>query len=177
MSIVECEIDYLCCRMNIHLQKATNSDIPLIAEMASKIWKAYYPAIITHEQIDYMLDKFYSASSMQEQMNDGQDFYLIQLDHNSVGYLSITKQNDGEYFLNKFYIDLDQHRKNIGQTSFQSLLIEIPDMNTIRLTVNRSNFKSINFYFKLGFIIEEVKDFDIGNNYFMNDFIMIYKRK
>jgi ribosomal protein S18 acetylase RimI-like enzyme len=163
--------------MNIHLQKATNSDIPHIAAMASKIWKAYYPAIITHEQIDYMLDKFYSVSSMQEQMNTGQDFYLIKLNNNSVGYLSITKQNDGEYFLNKFYIDLDQHRKNIGQTSFQNLLNELPEINTIRLTVNRSNYKSINFYFKLGFIIDEAKDFDIGNNYFMNDFIMIYKRK
>jgi hypothetical protein len=163
--------------MNIQLQKATISDIPLIAAMASKIWKAYYPAIITHEQIDYMLDKFYSATSMQEQMKEGQDFYLIQQESNSVGYLSITKQNECDYFLNKFYIDLDQHRKNIGQSSFQCLLNEIPAMNTIRLTVNRSNFKSINFYFKLGFIIEEVKDFDIGNNYFMNDFIMIYKKR
>lgn len=163
--------------MNIHLQKATENDIPLIVTMASTIWKAYYPAIITHEQIDYMLDKFYSASSMQAQMKEGEDFYLIQENNNAVGYLSITKQNEGDYFLNKFYIDLDQHRKNIGQTSFQCLLNEIPAMNTIRLTVNRSNFKSINFYFKLGFIIEEVKDFDIGNNYFMNDFIMIYKRK
>jgi len=56
-------------------------------------------------------------------------------------------------------------------------LNELPEINTIRLTVNRSNYKTINFYFKFGFIIEEVKDFDIGNNYYMNDFIMIYKRK
>ena len=163
--------------MNIQLRKATVNDIPLIAAMASKIWKAYYPTIITHEQIDYMLDKFYSASSMSEQMNDGQDFYLIQLDNNSVGYCSVTKQNEGEYFLNKYYIDPNEHRKNIGESSFLQLLELLPDLNTIRLTVNRSNFKSINFYFKLGFIIEEVKDFDIGNNYFMNDFIMIYKKR
>jgi hypothetical protein len=163
--------------MNIQLHKATISDIPLIATMASKIWKAYYPAIITHEQIDYMLAKFYSASSMQEQMKEDQDFYLIQQKSNSVGYLSITKQNEGNYFLNKFYIELSEQRKNIGKNSFLQLLDLLPDMNTIRLTVNRSNFKSINFYFKLGFIIEEVKDFDIGNNYFMNDFIMIYKKR
>jgi len=163
--------------VKIQLQKAKSEDIPLITSLAHKIWKAYYPAIITHEQIDYMLDKFYSTTSLDEQMNDGQDFYLIKLNNNSVGYLSITKQNDGEYFLNKFYIDLDQHRKNIGQTSFQNLLNELPEINTIRLTVNRSNYKTINFYFKFGFIIEEVKDFDIGNNYYMNDFIMIYKRK
>lgn len=163
--------------MNIQLHKAQAQDIPLIASMASKIWKAYYPAIITHEQIDYMLDKFYSVTSMEEQMNGGQDFYLIKKVEDVVGYLSVTKQNEGDYFLNKFYIDLDEHRKNIGETSFLLLLDLLPDLYTIRLTVNRSNFKSINFYFKLGFIIEEVKDFDIGNNYFMNDFIMIYKKR
>ena len=162
--------------MNIQLQKAKSQDIPLITSLACKIWKAYYPAIITHEQIDYMLDKFYSTSSLEEQMRDGQDFYLINSNGISVGYLSIDQKNQGDYFLNKFYIDPSEHRKNIGESSFLQLLDLIPEMNTIRLTVNRSNFKSINFYFKLGFIIEEVKDFDIGNDYFMNDFIMIYKK-
>lgn len=163
--------------MNIQLQKAKSEDIPLIISLAHKIWKAYYPAIITNEQIDYMLDKFYSTISLNKQMNDGQDFYLINSNSISVGYLSVAQQNQGDYFLNKFYIDLDEHRKNIGESSFLLLLDLLPDLNTIRLTVNRSNFKSINFYFKLGFIIEEVKDFDIGNNYFMNDFIMIYKKR
>ena len=162
--------------MNIQLHKAQSQDIPLITSLACKIWKAYYPAIITHEQIDYMLDKFYSTSSLEEQMNDGQDFYLINSDGISVGYLSVDQKNQSDYFLNKFYIDPSEHRKNIGESSFLQLLDLIPDMKTIRLTVNRSNFKSINFYFKLGFIIEEVKDFDIGNDYFMNDFIMIYKK-
>jgi RimJ/RimL family protein N-acetyltransferase len=48
-----------------------------------------------------------------------------------------------------------------------------PDI--IKLTVNRQNFKSINFYFKNGFKIEKVEDFDIGNGYWMNDFIMVKK--
>ena len=45
----------------------------------------------------------------------------------------------------------------------------------IRLQVNRQNFKAINFYFKAGFKIEKVADFDIGDGYFMNDFIMIWE--
>ena len=163
--------------MNIQLHKAQTQDIPLITSLASKIWKSFYPTIITDEQIVYMLEKFYSTSSLEEQMNDGQDFYFINSDGISVGYLSVDHQIQGGYFLNKFYIDTNEHRKNIGENSFLLLLDLLPDMNTIRLTVNRSNFKSINFYFKLGFIIEEVKDFDIGNNYFMNDFIMIYKKR
>ena len=36
-------------------------------------------------------------------------------------------------------------------------------------------FRIVNFYFKNGFVIEKAEDFDIGNNYFMNDFVMVYR--
>jgi ribosomal protein S18 acetylase RimI-like enzyme len=43
----------------------------------------------------------------------------------------------------------------------------------MRLQVNRQNYTAINFYFKLGFTIERVADFDIGHGFFMNDFVML----
>jgi ribosomal protein S18 acetylase RimI-like enzyme len=46
-------------------------------------------------------------------------------------------------------------------------------MHELRLQVNRQNYKAINFYFRNGFIIESIADFDIGDGYFMNDFIML----
>jgi RimJ/RimL family protein N-acetyltransferase len=60
----------------------------------------------------------------------------------------------------------------MGEKVYEQILALHPQIQTFRLTVNRKNFKSINFYFKLGFKIESVEDFDIGNNYFMNDFVM-----
>ena len=48
-------------------------------------------------------------------------------------------------------------------------------IDTIRCYFDQ-NYKSINFYFKNGFVIERVADFDIGNNFVMNDFVMIWKR-
>jgi ribosomal protein S18 acetylase RimI-like enzyme len=47
----------------------------------------------------------------------------------------------------------------------------------LRLQVNRQNVVAINFYFKAGFVIEKSADFDIGDGYFMNDFIMYFTRK
>jgi len=32
--------------------------------------------------------------------------------------------------------------------------------------------KAKNFYEKLGFVVIEEKDFDIGNGHFMNDYVM-----
>jgi predicted lactoylglutathione lyase len=47
------------------------------------------------------------------------------------------------------------------------------EQNTISLQVNRFN-KAKDFYTKIGFTIKEEKDFDIGNGYFMNDYVMEY---
>ena len=41
----------------------------------------------------------------------------------------------------------------------------------LELNVNRHN-KAINFYKKLGFIITMEEDIDIGNGYYMNDYVM-----
>ena len=53
----------------------------------------------------------------------------------------------------------------------------VASIEKLRLTVNRQNFKSINFYFKNGFKIDHVEDFDIGNGYVMNDFVMLWENK
>jgi ribosomal protein S18 acetylase RimI-like enzyme len=52
--------------------------------------------------------------------------------------------------------------------------LSLTSAQSIRLTVNRENYKAINFYFKLGFKIEKVADFDIGQGYVMNDFVMLW---
>jgi hypothetical protein len=54
-----------------------------------------------------------------------------------------------------------------------AILKMFPESKAMRLQVNRKNYKSINFYFKMGFVIEEVADFDIGDGYLMEDFVMV----
>ena len=74
-------------------------------------------------------------------------------------------------------MDTDLQREGVGSQLFECVLSDIQAAETIELTVNRQNYKAINFYFKNGFKIKEVADFDIGNGYFMNDFIMIKQLK
>jgi ribosomal protein S18 acetylase RimI-like enzyme len=77
-----------------------------------------------------------------------------------------------DFFLHKFYIDQQVSNSGIG-TKVLNLLIELIKPKSLTLTVNRQNYKSINFYFKNGFKIDRVEDFDIGNGYHMNDFVMV----
>jgi GNAT superfamily N-acetyltransferase len=158
--------------MDLRIKEATLNDIPVIHKLATEIWRQHYPDIISGEQIEYMLDMMYSEKSLREQMQKGHKFF-IAVDETPAGYLSYSHPSDNNYFLHKFYIETDKQRKGSGKQMLNYLLNRIPDGSFLRLTVNRKNHKAINFYFKNGFTIEEVKDFDIGNGFLMEDFVMV----
>ncbi|HET6992154.1 MAG TPA: GNAT family N-acetyltransferase [Bacteroidia bacterium] len=160
--------------MQVSLRRATFSDLPLIADLADRIWRVHYTPIIGAEQVDYMLEKMYDVKHLTKQMEEGQKFFLVYADKKPLGYLSISSRNEKDYFLHKFYLEIDQQGKGIGKKAFSQLLSEFPAIETIRLQVNRMNYKTVNFYFRLGFVIEEAKDFDIGSGYFMEDYVMVY---
>lgn len=163
--------------MNVKLKRASVSDSSEIAGLADKIWHQHYIHFISKQQIDYMLNWMYNDSSLKEQMEEKHhEFYFITSDDIHLGFVSIHQQSEKEWFINKFYIDQDQAAKGIGTRVFQQI-IELKQPETIRLTVNRENFKSINFYFKNGFIIEKVANFDIGQGFVMNDFVMLWQKK
>ena len=157
----------------IQLIPATPNDISTITTLANKIWNDYYVPIIGQNQVDYMLKLMYNANSIAEQMQIKQhNFYLIKQNNVNIGFVSVNRVEEEEgWFLNKFYILQTIASKGLGTNVFKLLKQQI-NPTKITLTVNRQNYKSINFYFKNGFKIKTVADFDIGNNYVMNDFVM-----
>jgi ribosomal protein S18 acetylase RimI-like enzyme len=163
----------------IQLIRAQISDIEIIHQLAEKIWWEHYPPIIGEEQVKYMLNRMYSFDELNKQISQGfQEFYLIQNNQSFSGFLSIEIDADHieKGFINKFYIQSETRRSGIGKLAFEALLMQYPQVNEIRLQVNRQNYKAINFYFKMGFTIESVADFNIGDGYFMNDFIMLWEK-
>lgn len=152
---------------------ATAADSQTIHDIAQRVWSVHYvPDIITQEQMDYMMDWMYSADSLAKQMAEGARFFMLNYKGETVGYISIN-DNNGDLFLNKFYIDTEFQRLNLGSQALEAALIEFSGAKTIRLQVNRRNFKAVNFYFKNGFSIEKAEDFDIGNGYLMEDYVML----
>jgi ribosomal protein S18 acetylase RimI-like enzyme len=160
---------------DVKLKPAGYKDLDAISKLAKVTWNQHYPSIISQAQIDYMLGLMYSTESLTEQMKEkGHQFYLINSGYSTVGFISVTPEKNNEWFLNKFYIDQELASRGIGSRSFEELK-KILSPKKITLTVNRQNFKTINFYFKTGFKIARVADFDIGNGYVMNDFVMVWE--
>jgi GNAT superfamily N-acetyltransferase len=158
------------------LKPVTITDVEKIADLAKIIWQKHYPPIIGQEQVDYMLQKMYDHESLLNQINDkGQQFYFIINKTETMGFLSVTNEKNDRWMLNKFYVLEDNAGKGLGTLVIEELKKMIKPKK-IRLTVNRNNFKSINFYFKNGFRIDTVAQFDIGEGYIMDDFIMVWQQ-
>ncbi|MCE3258519.1 MAG: family N-acetyltransferase [Bacteroidetes bacterium] len=158
---------------DLKLIPASEKDIPVISKLAAVIWNQHYPSIIGQEQVDYMLEMMYSARSLSDQLVKKEHlFFLIRFKGEDIGFISVNRVQNNEWFLNKFYIDQTLSAKGLGSMAFKELMTIIRP-EKITLTVNRKNHKSINFYFKNGFKIQEVKDIDIGNGFTMKDFVMV----
>lgn len=160
----------------ITLRRAKSDDISIIQNLAHSIWQMHYIPIIGAKQAHYMLDMMYSSAALFKQFEQQHVFYLIEHEVNQVvGFISVEQLHEGHFKIHKFYILMSSANCGIGSTVFKRLC-KLFNAREITLTVNRQNYKSINFYFKNGFHITAVADFDIGNGFVMNDFIMQWKK-
>ncbi|NME68248.1 GNAT family N-acetyltransferase [Flammeovirga aprica] len=154
----------------------SEKEIQLVEKLAIEIWNEHYVAIIGQEQVDYMLEKFQSVSAMNQQMNDGLQYYLFYYNEEPAGYLGF-KLEEQHLFLSKIYV-LSKFRGNkIGKSGMDFVAIEAQSQKKegIRLTVNKYNTNSIEAYKKMGFeVIDEVVA-DIGQGYVMDDYILLKK--
>ncbi len=157
------------------IRKATTSDIPLIRDIAMAIWPQTYTSIVGSAQVDYMLNQFYTPSALQQQMADGQQFLLAYDDEGlPAAFASYSPFDDHSYKLNKLYILPDRQGKGMGRAVMEHVKNELAKSNITRivLNVNIYNSPALAFYTRLGFQQIMREDIDIGNGYFMNDYVL-----
>lgn len=152
-------------------------DIWIIQSLAERIWEKTYKTIITADQISYMMEMMYSTSSLEKQMNEEGQYYLLAKDGDEyVGYLSYEMNYDEELFIKiqKIYVLSSAQGKGIGTLLIDEVLKTAKEnkADRIKLNVNRDNNRAINFYKINGFNIEKEEDNDIGNGFFMTDYVM-----
>lgn len=149
-------------------------EINMVAELGTKIWHEHYSVILEPDQIDYMVDKFQSASAVAEQMkNQGYEYYLIKDGDTTVGYIGLVLEPE-KLFLSKLYIAKEARGKGLASKAFAFLqdMAASNKKRSIWLTVNRHNSGSIAVYEKKGFLKVREQVSDIGNGYVMDDYVM-----
>jgi ribosomal protein S18 acetylase RimI-like enzyme len=155
------------------IRPADNNDIPLIRKLTYLVWPQTYREILTDEQIDYMLEMMYSPASLQKQMEEESHFIIISQDNKPVGFASYQLINKLTGKLHKIYVVPTGQKTGAGRSMLHYVMKSLKEMGAkaIQLQVNRNNNARF-FYEKEGFKVIEEADFDIGNGYYMNDFVM-----
>jgi len=157
------------------IEVSDEASINKAERIAKEIWRQHYIPIIGKDQVKYMLEKFQSKQAIYEQIQNGFIYYLVKLDDDYLGYLSILlKEDTGELFLSKIYIRLEQRGKGYGKMTmdFIESLARRRNLNRITLTVNKHNADSIKAYQKMGFRIVDSIVQDIGGGFIMDDYGM-----
>jgi ribosomal protein S18 acetylase RimI-like enzyme len=154
---------------------ANPSDIPLIREITQKVWPPTYTHIIGQQQINYMIEKFYSDSVIEDQMLGGHQFLIFFNDGLPMAFAGYSPIEPAVFKLHKLYILPSFQGQGFGRTIMEIIIADLKKkkVGELRLNVNRFNYPAIAFYEKNGFKSLKEEDIDIGGGYFMNDFIMV----
>lgn len=156
---------------------ATVDDIPLIRDIAWKTFPETYKDILTPQQSDYMMEWMYSPESLLKQIaEEGHHFILAYKGDACLGYVSVERQGDTLFHLQKIYVLPTAQGLGAGQFLFGQAKAYVksvcPEPCRMELNVNRYN-KALHFYERMGMRRDREGDFPIGNGYYMNDYIMV----
>jgi diamine N-acetyltransferase len=157
----------------LSIRKATQHDLPLIQDIAYQTWPATYSGILSTDALKYMLDYFYSINALQQQMQDGQQFFIAEFNERPVGFGSVSEAGPQILKLNKLYV-LPSIQKTGAGKALMDHAFEIAKTNNAQqmiLNVNRNN-PAKDFYGKMGFTILKEEDVDLGNGVIQEDYVM-----
>jgi ribosomal protein S18 acetylase RimI-like enzyme len=155
------------------IRNATVEDIELIRDLNLQVWPQTYSHLQTPEQIYYMLEMMYSKESLQKQMDEGHQFIILYDNDIPIGFASYSEIKKQIFKLHKLYILPAHHGGGKGKFVIDHIKKNILNKGakTLQLNVNRNNVAKV-FYERLGFKVIGTDDIDIGNGFFMNDYIM-----
>ena len=161
--------------MNFESKKATEADIATIRAIAQVAFPDTYKSILTPDQIDYMMEMMYSEANLRTQFSGGHVFFIAYSNGVPCGYVSVERQGEKLFHLQKIYVLPKYQGTGAGGFLFSKAVDYIksgqPQKCVMELNVNRHN-KALGFYEHKGMKKVREGDFDIGNGYFMNDYIM-----
>lgn len=157
---------------------STDSELHEVALLAEKIWHEFFPALLSAEQIDYMVEKFQSYDAMKNQTEcQNYCYFSVRYDDNLCGYIAVKPENDERFFLSKLYLCNDMRGRGIASEMMMKVFEEARNAGkkSVYLTVNKYNTHAVEVYRKKGFETIDSVVTDIGNGFVMDDYIMEYK--
>lgn len=150
-------------------------ELQLIRDIAADIWPKTFAAILSPEQISYMMQMMYAPEVMSRELAGGYHFEIIKINGRPSGYFSWSPYHpDGTAKLHKLYLLSEFHHRNIGSRMLQQVEYRAKSaaFSRLILNVNKFNEAAKKAYFRNGYTIIDSVQIDIGNGFIMDDFVM-----
>lgn len=152
------------------------SDLPLVRELAHRVWERHYPGIITHAQIAYMLANGYSDDALAPFTEEaGAGLALVHVDYDPAGFAAWRRAEEpATTKLDKLYVMQEVQGRGLGRrlVAHVEQAARADGSTKLVLNVNKQNKASIAFYERCGFALREPVVVDIGGGFVMDDFVM-----
>lgn len=163
---------------NMQIKEATTTDIESIIEIAQNTWFEAYKNILSEEQIEYMLTMMYSQEALKSQMENQNHVFLLVGNDNINGYqgfvsYELNYKDSNKAKLHKLYVLPENQGLGIGRILINKVCETAAKSGnqSVLLNMNRYN-KALDFYTRMGFEIKAEENIDIGNGYWMEDYVM-----
>lgn len=153
-----------------------DADIAPLCALAREIWMQHYPGIITVKQIEYMLAQRYSPDAIRAQLQAGNAWWdKLEVHGELCGFASYERGTEARAMkLDKLYVHQLFRGKGYGAALIDHVakVARQLGMNNLYLQVNKYNHGSVAAYLRVGFVVAKTVKVDIGNGFFMDDYVM-----
>lgn len=159
----------------ITIKEALPSELNIISDIACKTWPATYGEILSDVQLQYMLNKFYSPESLNENISNGHHFLIASANDVPLGFASYVHNygETGQTKIPKIYMLPESQGKGIGKLLIGEIEKIARKNQATKLTLNVNRFnKAISFYQYMGFEIAAEEVIQLEHGFVMDDYIM-----
>lgn len=161
---------------DVTIDAAAAADLPVVVRLAEATWRAHYPGIIAHEQIDYMLARGYSLDALAPFLHEpGSGLAIARARGEPVGFAAWYRPDEpATTKLDKLYVLASARGAGGGRRLIEHVetAARADRSGALILNVNKHNAKAIAAYRACGFAIRDEVVADIGGGFVMDDYVM-----
>ena len=130
--------------------------------------------MISVEQIEYMLERMYSAEKIGQELEGGVEWELAEREGEPVGYLALVFYGTHHAELSKLYLLPEYHGLGFGQIMLTRAVEQSKRHGCaeLRLRVNKFNARALRAYQRAGFQIVDELVAEIGSGFVMDDYVL-----
>jgi GNAT superfamily N-acetyltransferase len=130
---------------------AVADDLPIVTELAARIWPAAYAGILTPEQVANMLERIYSLENLRREMERGHRFWIAYDGDQPVAFASGYRENADIIWLKKIYVEPAMQGRGIGRALTEVVIAAFAPARELRLLANPNNQAAHHYYAHQGF--------------------------